>query len=176
MKINQINFSYSPLEDRLLFRLNTLDKTEFRMWLTRAICIKLLGHLHRVVKTDLQREQPGLGQAAMQTVEEFRCEAVLAKTDFVKSFSPEAETFPFGPQPILVVDIVMDSSRQTSVATFRLAIGQEINLSLDHNLGVAITIRKLLSDVVDGLDWGVEAAKELPIAGTGNLGEKMMFH
>ncbi len=71
MEISQVNFSYSPLEDRLLFRFNTLNKTEFRMWLTRAMSIKLLGQLHRVARINLLREQPGLLEAAMGAVEEF---------------------------------------------------------------------------------------------------------
>ena len=174
MKINQVNFSYSPLEDRLLFRFNTLDKTEFRMWLTRAMSFRLLGQLHRIEKANLLREQPGLEMLALQTIGEFRREAVLVKADYVQAFSCEAESFPLGSQPILVTDIVMDSSRLVSVVTFRLAVGQGVNLSLNHDLGVAIS--KLLSDVLDGLDWGPGIAKELPMMGAGNFSEKMMLH
>jgi len=174
VKINQVNFSYSPLEDRLLFRFNTLNKTEIRMWLTRAMSIKLLGQLHRLVKVDLLRERPGLGAIAMQTVGKFRREAVLEKADYVQPFSGGAEIFPLGLQPILVTDVVMDSSKPVSVVTFQLAIGQGVNLSLNHDLGVAIG--KLMSDVVDGLNWGLGMVEELPMAGVGNLGEKMMLH
>ena len=174
MKINQVNFSYSPLEDRLLFRFNTLNKTEFRMWLTRAMSAKLLGQLHRVAEASLLRERPGLGVSAMRTVWEFRREAVLAKADYAQPFSSGGETFPLGAQPILVTDVVMDSSRPVSVVTFQLAVGQGVNLSLDHDLGIAIS--KLLSDVVDGVDWGLGVTNELPMEGVGDLGEKMMLH
>jgi len=174
VKINQVNFSYSPLEDRLLFRFNTLNKTEFRMWLTRAMSIKLLGQLYQVAEVNLMRERPGLGVVAMRTVGEFRREVVLAKADYVQPFSSGAEIFPLGSQPILVTDVVMDSSRAVSVVTFQLAGGQGVNLSLDHDLGIAIS--KLLSDVLDGVDWGLGMAKELPMAGVGNLGKKMMLH
>lgn len=174
MKINQVNFSYSPAEDRLLFRFNTLNKTEFRMWLTRAMSIKLLGQLQQIVKVSLLREQPGLAAVAMETVGEFRREAVLAKADYVQSFSSAAEIFPLGVQPILVTDVVMDASKPVSVVTFRLAAGQEVNLSLNQDLGIAIS--KLLSDVAEGSDWSLGIAKGLPVADVGNLGEKMMLH
>ncbi len=144
------------------------------MWLTRAMSIKLLGQLHLIAKVNLQREQPGLGMAAMQTVVEFRREAVLAKADYVQTFSPNAEIFPLGAQPVLVTDIVVDSSRPVSVVTFQLAIGRGVNLSLNHDLGVAIS--KLLIDVMDGLDWGGGMTKELPMADVGSSGEKMMLH
>ncbi len=99
---------------------------------------------------------------------------MLAKADYVRSFSAEAEIFPLGSQPILVTDIVMDSSQSVSVVTFQLTIGQGVSLSLNHDLGVAIG--KLLSDVVDGLDWGSGMSKELPMADVGKVSEKMMLH
>lgn len=174
MKINQVNFSYSQLEDRLLFRFNTLDKTEFRMWLTRAMSVRLLGQLHQVVRIDLLRERPGLVALDMDAVVKFRREAALVKADYVQSFSSEAVIFPLGQQPILVTDVVMDSSKLVSVVTFQLAVGQGVSLSLNHDLGLAIS--KLLADVIDGLDWAVGMTKELPVMDTGNLGEKMMLH
>jgi hypothetical protein len=174
VKINQVNFSYSSLEDRLLFRLNTLDKVEFRMWLTRALSLKLLGQLHQAARASLKREQPDMAQPAMQTVEEFRRDAALARADYEKSFSSEAQTFPLGAQALLVADILMDASKPAPVVTFRLANGQEINISLDYDLGVAIG--RLLSNVVDGLDWGGAVAKELPIATADGVGAKMMLH
>jgi len=144
------------------------------MWLTRAMSIKLLGKLNQVSRVNLQREQPGLEGGAMETVEEFRREAALAKADYVQSFSSGAEIFPLGPQPILVTDIVMDSSKPVAVVTFQLAIGQSVNLSLNHDLGVAVS--KLLSNVAEGLDWGLGIAKEVPMAEIGTSGEKMMLH
>lgn len=174
MKINQVNFSYSALEDRLLFRLNTLDKVEFRMWLTRIMSIRLLGLLREVAKAGLGVERPGVGQATLQTIEEFRREAALARADYEKSFSSEAETFPLGTQAVLVADIILDSSGTAPMVTFRLATGQEVNMSIDHDLGIAIS--KLLSNVMDGLDWRGAMTKELPIASVNNAGEKMMLH
>lgn len=144
------------------------------MWLTRAMSIKLLGQLHELVKVNMLRERPGLGAIAIETVAEFWREAALAQADYVQPFSSKAEIFPLGAQPILVTDIVMDSSKPIFVVTFQLSVGQGVNLSLNHDLGVAIS--KLLSDVVDGLDWGLGMSKELPTAGVGNLSEKMMLH
>ena len=174
MKINQVNFSYSPLEDRLLFRFNTLNKTEFRMWLTRAMRIKLLGQLHRIVEFNLLRERQGLETVTMKTVGEFRREAALSRADYAQSFYSGAEAFPLGQQPILVTDVITDSSKPVSVVTFQLAIGQGLSLSLDHDLGV--TISKLLSDVLDGLAWGVGMAKEMPMTNVGDPGKKMLLH
>jgi hypothetical protein len=175
VKINQLNFSYNSLEDRLLFRFNTSNNSEFRMWLTRAMCIQMVVRLRDAVKVTLQREQPGVAAVAMETVGEFRREAVLAKADFVQPFSAAADKFPMGPQPLLVTGIGMDTSGMVPVLTFHIALGKEVNLSLNHDLGVSIG--KLLCDVVESLDWGIGLAKEIPLAETGNLSEnKMMLH
>ena len=174
MKINQVNFSYNQLEDRLLFRFNTQDKTEFRMWLTRAMSIRLLEQLHRVAKTSLLREAPGVMAVDMDALMEFRREAVLARADYAQSFSAEAELFPLGAQPLLVTDVVVDMTNPVSVVTFQLTSGQAVNLSVNHDLGFAIG--KLLSNVTGGLDWGMGIMKELPLTSVADLGEKMMLH
>ena len=174
MKINQVNFSYNQLEDRLLFRFNTQDKTEFRMWLTRAMSLKLLDRLYQVAKTSLLRETPGLMAVDMDALMEFRREAVLSKADYAQSFSAEAESFPLGAQPLLVADVVVDTSKPVSVVTFQLSSGQAVSLSVNHDLGFAIG--RLLSGVMNGLDWGAGMMKELPLASVADLGEKMMLH
>lgn len=174
VKINQVNFSYNRLEDRLLFRFNTQDKTEFRMWLTRAVSIKLLENLRQLVKVSLLRETPGAMAADMEAIMEFRREAVMAKADYAQSFSAEAEMFPLGAQPQLVSDVVMDTSTPVPVVTFQLASGQAVSLSLNHDLGFAIS--KLLAKVAGGLDWGMGSMKELPLTSVSDVGEKMMLH
>ena len=37
MSIKQFNATYLAPDDRLLFRFNTLEDTEFRFWLTRRV-------------------------------------------------------------------------------------------------------------------------------------------
>ncbi len=43
-KLHQINLGFSPEEDRLLLRINTTGKTEYRLWMTRRY-VKLLWKL-----------------------------------------------------------------------------------------------------------------------------------
>jgi hypothetical protein len=172
VKINQVNFTYSPLEDRLLFRLNTTSKVEFRMWLTRAMSLKLLGFLNQAVKQSIAREQPAMPASALDTLGEFRREAAIAKADYESAFSPEAQAFPLGPNAVLVAGIVVDSGKPAPVLIFKLATGQEVNISLDHDLGAAIS--KLLTTVLESLDWG--NAPKAPTAPASEPGEKTLLH
>jgi hypothetical protein len=159
VKINQINFSYVPLEDRLLFKVNTTDKTECRMWLTRAMSLRLSNLLGEAVKIGLRHKQPGLAQSTIEAMEDFRREAVLARTDYKTTFTSEGASFPLGQQPILVADIILDNSAEIPAISFQLATGQRIALSVDHDLGLAVS--KLLSDVLNkSTDWGIGSAQD----------------
>lgn len=40
--ITQLNATYVPLEDRVLFKLNTVDSNEFRLWLTRNMVQEIM--------------------------------------------------------------------------------------------------------------------------------------
>jgi hypothetical protein len=155
LKINQINFSYVPLEDRLLFRFNTQDKTEFRMWMTRAKSLKMLSLLNQAVKLNLHPQD--LGQPAMQAVMEFRRDAVLAEADYKTAFAAEAVFFPLGEQPALMSDLTLDATAQVPTLTFQLAIGRNVSLTIDHDLGLAVG--NLLLDVLSKADWGIVAGE-----------------
>ena len=174
MKINQVNFTYSPAEDRLLFRINTQSKAEFRMWLTRAMTLKLSTLLQQAANTTMLREKPGLAHSAMQAMYEFRRDAALARTEHLKPFISGAGILPFGQQAVLVTDITVDTSVPVSTLSFRLASGQEIKLSLDGDLEAGIV--KRLTDATDGVDWGLGTTKRLPVAGADAASEKMMLH
>lgn len=174
MKINQINLTHNPLEDRLLFRLNTHDKTEFRMWLTRAMSIKLLGLLDQAVNINLGHERRDLGQPAIQAVTEFRREAVLAEADYKTDFVSTGAVYPLGEQPILVTDIVLDSAQPSPALGFQLAIQQVVNLSLDYELGLSIS--KLLTDVLNGVSWGIGVSQDSTAFGPGGHDMKLVVH
>ena len=42
MIFQQVNASYIDDEDRLLLRISTTDFDEFRLWMTRRLCLNLL--------------------------------------------------------------------------------------------------------------------------------------
>ncbi|MDO8812265.1 MAG: hypothetical protein Q7J38_09600 [Gallionella sp.] len=162
MKINQVNFTYVPLEDRLLFRFNTQDRVEFRMWLTRAKGFGLLDLLSQSVKLNLQQQpQHDLAQPVMQAVMEFQRDVVLAEADFKTAFSDKAASFPLGEQPILVSDVALDSSAADPLLNFRLVSGQVVGLSLNQEIGIAIG--KLLSDALGRTDWGADAVPKMAV-------------
>ncbi|MBT5938891.1 MAG: hypothetical protein HOG95_03110, partial [Rhodospirillaceae bacterium] len=41
--LHQMTAEYNPAEDRILFRVNTVEKTEYRVWLTRRLVRQIWG-------------------------------------------------------------------------------------------------------------------------------------
>ena len=67
--INQIQIAYSAEEDRILFRVNSTDRKEFRFWLTRRFMILLIRVLgeHRKRDPDVVSQQSEQAKEAVQS-------------------------------------------------------------------------------------------------------------
>ena len=75
MKIKQLNASYLVNDDRLLFRFNTDENTEFRFWFTRRVTLFILAATqHLIVKKLEQTYTP----EAAKAISEFGNHAVQA--------------------------------------------------------------------------------------------------
>jgi hypothetical protein len=49
MNIHQMSVQYDERQDRLALRVSNQDSQEFRLWLTRAMTLRLLPHLQASV-------------------------------------------------------------------------------------------------------------------------------
>jgi hypothetical protein len=59
MNIHQLSVSYDERQDRLLLRLNTQDRQEFRFWLTRRMALRLFPAIEQSVQR-MEASQPGV--------------------------------------------------------------------------------------------------------------------
>ncbi len=91
-RIHQINATFMEAEDRILLRLNTTHKEEFRIWLTRRIMRKLAGDLGGAERRLLGLENPDSGYVApgARAIQEFQREARTADVDFGERFQESA--------------------------------------------------------------------------------------
>ncbi|QWE07877.1 hypothetical protein [Polynucleobacter ibericus] len=105
MTIKQINAAYLVNEDRILFRFNTQNQEEYRLWFTRRVTLFLLAASSHLLSK--KREQEHSAQA-VKALNEFENEAFLAaaKTANAGQQTYESGTqFPIGFDPLLVMDI-----------------------------------------------------------------------
>ena len=153
-RVNQIQIRYSPLEDRIVLRLNTEDLSEFRFWITRRYAKILATSLLKLLRSaeDIQEHKEEEVQKAVMS---FKHEEALSKADFAKSFQAQPKNLPLGNAPILLSKLTV---KQTPDGKPMLCMypeqGQGIDLALQQQL--LHSISKLFADALQASDWGVD--------------------
>lgn len=153
MTIKQFNGSWSALEDRLMFRFNTSDSAEYRLWLTRHIAGALIqGSQHLVTQVLEKKHEP----EAARAIQEFQHQALKQKTDFRAPYH-QAPKLPLGPLPVLVVGLAMKQEGDLMSIDFQLLSKQNLNLKLTISMlqGMILLIDQLQAKA----NWGVGLAK-----------------
>ena len=149
MSIQQLSATYSPDEDRLMFRFNTQQGDEYRVWLTRFICAQLLGDAQEGIVHILAQK---FGGTAAQTIAGFRNEAAERTTDFKVPFA-EPKNLPLGDKPVLVKKIKMEQEGALRMK-FMLVDGRVVTINLNEPILRSMSL--LLKRLVKQANWGLE--------------------
>lgn len=157
MTIKQFNATYLAHDDRLLFRFNTTEDTEFRFWFTRRVTLFILAaSSHLVVKNLEQNHGPEVAKA----IAEFSKEAVQVEksgqgASQVDAYQP-ANTYPLGADPLLVMDVKCSFEKQDSEDLLSLDLslpgGANINLKMVGTTLQAMCL--LLNQLREHAAWG----------------------
>jgi hypothetical protein len=181
MSIKQFNATYLANDDRLLFRFNTLEDTEFRFWFTRRVTLFILAATsHLLVKNLEQTHSP----EAAKAIAEFEVEAV--KTNVGQQVSANADayvpagTYPLGADPLLVMDVKCSFEKQGEEDLLSLDLvlpgGANINLKMAGPTLQAMCL--LLNQLRKHAAWG-EVPEVQEVATTGqvsNEAKKPLMH
>lgn len=156
MTIRQVQLAYEQEQDRLLLRLATADRSEFRFWLTRRLVKRLWGVLSQMLEWDAAVAHADA--AARAALLAFQQEKHAGQADFKKPFAGDAVHFPLGPEPVLV-GRVSAQPREGGFAILSLLPmrGKGIDIALDPRLLHLIV--NLLRQAVGRSDW------DLPLPG-----------
>ena len=98
MSVKQFNGSYSPHDDRILFRFNTTEQTEYIFWLTRRITHFILASAGQVIKHEYEKQAPTV-ENVISEVQQPEKQA----TNFTKPYEPAVQ-HPLGGDAVLVLD------------------------------------------------------------------------
>jgi hypothetical protein len=110
MNIHQMSVQYDERQDRLAVRVSNQQNQEFRLWLTRAMTLRLLPHLQAAV-VQLESGDPQVmatDTTAQQMLTELKRENFLSRADFSTPFASENLSLPLGEMPILVTDVQLN--------------------------------------------------------------------
>lgn len=169
MTIKQLNAAYLLNEDRILFRFNTQDQAEYRLWLTRRVTLFILAaSTHLLTKKLEQAHSP----SAAKVVDEFEKTALIEAIKTANAGSTDYESgvqFPLGFDPLLVMDVSCSLTKNGEKLTeknslqeldfddslsidFLLPGGANLNLNLPNNLMRAMCL--LLDQLREQAGWG----------------------
>lgn len=113
MSIKQFNATYLAPDDRLLFRFNTTEDTEFRFWFTRRVTLFILAATqHLAVKSLEQAHAPEIAKA----IADFDKEVMQSNPESkgvskAEAYQP-ASNYPLGADPLLVMDAKCTPEKQ----------------------------------------------------------------
>ncbi len=177
-QLHQMQITYAPVEDRLLFRVNTKQRQEFRFWMTRRYVALLwktiLAHLRAA-----QGKGSGTGEnpAAVPTPEPLKDvllakehEEQVAKSDFKTEYQ-ESSYLPLGEQPVLLFGIGMKNGPEgTSILCMHPPKGDGIEISLNDQ--ITHSLCRLIADATKKAEWKLDlefsqASQYFPTQGEG---------
>lgn len=154
MNIHQIQMVYNAQEDRVLLRILSADRAEFRFWLTRRY-VKLLW---TVLLKMLERDPAAVVHAdenVRRTMMGFKHENVVRGGEFAKPFEEGVNALPLGAAPVLLSRI---SGKQPGQNQQQLSLHPEQGQGIDLGVNVELLhmISKLLVDAVKQSDWDLQ--------------------
>jgi hypothetical protein len=136
MSIRQVNCTYVPEEDRVMFRFSTgtEELQEYRLWLTRAVLSQLLRHT-QVLAVEAVKGNMNVQQA--QEVADFKQEALAQNVKYTQFES--APKLPLGAEPMLVKSVtakteMVNDSQKVAALVFQLTRGQNLTLRMNDDL------------------------------------------
>jgi hypothetical protein len=179
MSIRQINASYLVNEDRILFRFNTLDQAEYRLWFTRRVALFILAATSHLLTKKLEQTHT---KDAAKALNEFGKQSILETVQQQKDASKDFESgtsFPIGADPLLVMDVTCSLAKNGEKLAFvekpkaggaddaisidfLLPGGANLNLKLPENLMQGMAV--LLDQIRQNAGWGeaILQVKNLP--------------
>jgi len=135
-------------------RINQIQMSEFRFWITRRyakiLAVSLMKLLHS--SEDIQEHKE---EEVKKAVMSFKHEEAVSQADFAKSFQAQPKSLPLGNAPVLLSKLTV---KKTPDGKPMLCMypeqGQGIDLALQHQL--LHSISKLFADALQASDWDVD--------------------
>jgi hypothetical protein len=159
-QMHQMQMSYMPVEDRILFRINTKARQEFRFWMTRRFTSLLWESFARILS---ESHPPSQGEEAPTTVkdpiaesakQEIKHQEIVSDSDFETQYD-ESTYLPLGEEPVLLFSVgVKPDARGQALFCLHPENGEGIEIALNEQ--ILHSLCKLVADTVAKAGWGLE--------------------
>lgn len=153
-QIRQLQLSYNPNQDRLLFRLSTTagrHLSEYRFFLTRRYVRLLWKALLEILQNNLSDEEKQKSESTKAASMALKHEEIVANTNFKKPFE-KSHSYPLGETPILAGKLALKKGPKGGQL---LSIYPMEGAGLDFHLNDQIlhSFCQLLAQVSKSAEW-----------------------
>jgi len=155
MSITQFNATYSQEEDRVLFRFNTAQSQEYRLWLTRSVVRDVLSLSAHASVAVLSQEHP---PEQAKAIAEFKQQVNVQEAKFTQFVA--AYDFPLGADPVLVQRVQIKIESKITALELLLPKAQLLTLRLNEEM--IGQLRLLLHTIEQRAHWGLASIQETP--------------
>lgn len=151
-KINQIQASYHPSEDRILLKIKTLNEQVYLAWITRRFMKILIPVLHGQHPTTGKN----LFDEKKTQVQQLEKEKKQLTGDYESDYlPPENPQYPLGETPILLAKITFkDIYSDHAQLSFEPEVGQGV--ILPYHADLIGPLIKIFAQALNASDWALE--------------------
>ncbi|MDA7597542.1 hypothetical protein N8813_01310 [bacterium] len=173
-QLHQMQFTYAPIEDRILFRMNTKARQEFRFWMTRRYVQVLWNTILQILKkkvsppaAEMLDDKP-LSEPMKEAKMQVDHKAAVENSDFKTQYE-ESTYLPLGEAPTLLFSVgVKPGPNNNALLVLSPEKGQGIELALNDQ--IVHSLCKLLSETSQKAKWELnldfaQASKLMPEQG-----------
>ncbi len=123
--LHQMTAEYNPNQDRILFRISTSGKVEYRVWLTRRLVKKFWGQAVDLFLVGSEDDKVKNAMTSMKHQE------VVQSSDFSQKHAVASETKP----PLLAIGITAGTTPEGSIRlTFHTADKRDVNIDMNEDM------------------------------------------
>ncbi|MDF1741788.1 MAG: hypothetical protein P1U86_21680 [Verrucomicrobiales bacterium] len=160
-QMHQMQLSYVSTEDRLLFRMNTKARQEFRFWMTRRYVSILWNTLTKMVNENREVKPERLEQAkekfhdalAESAKAEIDHKEKVAKADFATAYQ-ESTYLPLGEDPAVLFSVgVKQNPEGQAMICMHPEKGQGIEMVMNDQ--ILHSLCKLIADTTTKAGWNL---------------------
>jgi hypothetical protein len=173
MTIKQFNGHYDLREDRILFKFNTHQDSEYRLILTRFIVEKILQAVSQLIHHSLEKKH---NAQIAKVIQEFQDDGVEKSANLSQQYLG-AQNLPLGESPLLVIGMHLSFSDGQFLISFQLANNKTLNTKLSKEN--TQTMSFLLKKLAQKANWQVNevgAVANPNLQSTGQLDQSVIKH
>lgn len=153
MNIQQFNMQFNAEEDRIFFRLNTVQKEEFRFFFTRRFVKLLYPILLKLLENEYKIREPERAYAA-KDLAAFEHESIVSSANFHKEYTENSETFPLGETAVLLTGIKVKQEPVGNILCLFGSGGKGVEFQVDSRF--LHIFCELLKNVVSKAEWELD--------------------